>query len=368
MCARVEPPALPELQPPSDHSRPEPRVVAFMNQKGGVGKTTTVVNLGAALAGAGRRVLLIDLDPQAHLTLHLGIDSQHVQYTVYDLMTDAQSTVEQVLQCVNDQLWVLPAEMSMAGLEVELAPRMITGRAQRVLKEKCTRLFARHQGLCRDEGQRLAASSQRSVASRAAARQEELEQSRQTDPDRPPAQQLRQGKEVDPDPLSVHHEPFDYVFIDCPPSLGLLTVNALTLAREVIVPMQAQFLALQGLSKLFETVGLIHQSFNPRLAVSGIVVCMHEPQTILAGEVLADLTAFLEQARDQDVPWRSTQILRPPIRRNIKLAECPSFGRTIFDYAPQSHGAADYRRVAESIMAQERMGKPNSGRTQRRDA
>jgi len=119
----------------------------------------------------------------------------------------------------------------------------------------------------------------------------------------------------------------------------------------VFVPMQAHFLALQGLSKLLETVGFIRGGFNPDLRVSGVILCMHEKQTILAGEVTADLDAFLEQNRDADVPWRDCVVLRPAVRRNIKLAESPSFGATILDYAPDSNGAADYRALAQAVAA-----------------
>ena len=121
--------------------------------------------------------------------------------------------------------------------------------------------------------------------------------------------------------------------MDCPPSLGLLTINALTLAHEVIVPMQAHFLALQGLSKLLETVGRVREGINPTLSVAGIVLCMHEANTILAGEVINDLKGFLDQARGTDAPWRDAVVYEPPIRRNIKLAEAPSFGKSIFHYA-----------------------------------
>lgn len=297
---------LTEVAPGADHQpitcgiqRPrQTRVIAMINQKGGVGKTTSTVNLGAALASLGQRVLMIDMDPQAHLTLHLGLDPHALEKTIYDLLADDDTTAAQVAQPVGENMVVIPAEVNLAGVEAELAPKMITGRAQRVLKEKCAALL---DGPATNGAKPQAA--------------------------------------------------FDYVLIDCPPSLGLLTINALVLAREVIVPMQAHFLALQGLSKLLETIGLIRQSFNPDLSVSGIVLCMHDGQTILAGEVMADLSAFLDAHRGMDVPWRNAKVLQPPIRRNIKLAESPSFGKTIFDYEPTSAGAKDYRQLAEAVAA-----------------
>lgn len=296
----------------NDGARP-PRVIALMNQKGGVGKTTTTVNLGAALAAGGQRVLLVDLDPQAHLTLHLGLEAAQIESSIYDLMVNDDVPVEQVITRINDGLAVLPAHVNLAGIEAELAPKMITGRAQRILQEKCRELSRKSEG-----------NDSPSVAH-------------------------HDTETADRQALDLRPSTFDYILIDCPPSLGLLTVNALTFATEVIVPMQAQFLALQGLSQLLETVKLIQASFNPGLIVSGVVLCMHERQTILASEVMADLQAFLDAARDQAVPWRNAQILAPMIRRNIKLAECPSFGATVFDYAPQSHGAADYRALAASV-------------------
>ncbi|HWB18922.1 MAG TPA: AAA family ATPase, partial [Phycisphaerales bacterium] len=143
---------------------------------------------------------------------------------------------------------------------------------------------------------------------------------------------------------------YDVVMMDCPPSLGLLTINALALAQEVIVPMQAHFLALQGVGRLLETVGLVCQSVNPKLQVAGIILCMHESQTTLAKEIVTDLESFFEQAANTDVPWRNCRVLRPAIRRNIKLAEAPSFGKTIFDYAADCPGAADYRMLADDLM------------------
>ena len=290
---------LPESVPALPGPPPEPRVIAMINQKGGVGKTTTTVNIGAALAEMGMRVLLVDLDPQGHLTVHVGLDSTNLDRTIYDLLTDDDTTATEVIHQVGENLAVLPSEMNLAGIEAELAPKMITGRAQRILKEKCQSLIG------------------------------------------------AQGPESSPGDRM-----FDYVLIDCPPSLGLLTISALVLAREVVVPMQAHFLALQGLSKLLETVAIIRQSFNPDLIVSGVVLCMFEGHTLLAGEVLADLTAFLDANRQLDVPWRDAQILKPPIRRNIKLAESPSFGKTVFRYEPHCAGAEDYRALAKALAAQ----------------
>ena len=140
--------------------------------------------------------------------------------------------------------------------------------------------------------------------------------------------------------------------MDCPPSLGLLTLNGLTAAREVMIPMQAHFLALQGVGKLLETVRLVANQLNTKLRISGVILCMHEDVTRHAKEVVADLDSFFEQSRDQDVPWRFARVYRPPIRRNIKLAESPSFGQTIFEYAPGAPGAQDYDELAQRIVSE----------------
>lgn len=264
-----------------------PRTIALLNQKGGVGKTTSTVNLGAAMAQAGSRVCLIDLDPQAHLTLHLGLDPDALDnpgnHSVYDLLVDDEVTAADALTAARENLYVIGAEVDLAGAETELASHP---DRQRILSRK----FA-------------------AVADR-----------------------------------------FDVVLIDCPPSLGLLTLNALALANEVIVPMQAHFLALQGVSKLLETVSLVGRSVNPALRVSGILLCMHEGQTTLAREIVADLETYFDQAREQNVPWSNCRVLKPAVRRNIKLAEAPSFGQTIFDYEPWCPGALDYRKLAEQVL------------------
>lgn len=272
----------------------QPRVIAMINQKGGVGKTTTTVNLGAGLAKLGYRVLMIDLDPQAHMTLHLGIDPEMLEQTVYEVLAEPDVTAAQVSHTVKDNIVVLPAQVNLAGVESELAELAHKGEAQHVLRDKVHTLMYPH------------------------------------------------GKDASCD--------FDYVILDCPPSLGLLTVNALSLATEVLVPMQAHFLALQGLSKLLETVALVKQGINPSLKVSGVILCMHEGQTVLASEVVSDLTSFFEAARSMaDVPWRDAIVLSPAIRRNIKLAECPSYGQTIYEYEPNCAGAQDYKALVKNV-------------------
>jgi chromosome partitioning protein len=143
---------------------------------------------------------------------------------------------------------------------------------------------------------------------------------------------------------------FDFVLIDCPPSLGVLTLNGLCLADEVIVPMQAQFLAMQGLTKLVETVQLLAQGLNPTLRIGGVVLCMHETQTAHAREVVQELTNFFDESAGSGLPWDGAKVLMPAVRRNFKLAEAPSFGQTIFDYAPWCPGAIDYRALGERFV------------------
>ena len=259
------------------------RIIAVINQKGGVGKTTTVANLGAAVAARGRRVLLIDLDPQAHLTLHLGIEPAAADRTVYDVLA-GDAPLESAVVPIADGLRLVPSVIDLAAAEIELVSTV--GREQ-ILRDRFAAMA--------DEG--------------------------------------------------------EWVFIDCPPSLGLLTLNALAAADEVLIPLQPHFLALQGLGKLLETVSLVQQRINPRLRVSGVVLCMYESATRLAAEVVADLREFFDAGREQDTPWAQARIFDTVIRRNVKLAESPSHGQTIFDYDPGSNGARDYAALTEEFLA-----------------
>jgi chromosome partitioning protein len=259
------------------------RTLALFNQKGGVGKTTSTVNLAAALARLGRRVLVVDLDPQAQATTHLGVDPASIHPTLYDLLLDPAADPAPAAVPVAQRLWLLPGETSLAAAEIELAGAP-------------------------DRHQRL-----RAVLNR----------------------------------LAGAH---DVVLIDCPPSLGLLTLAGLAAADDVLIPMQAHFLALQGVGRLLETVQMVQSRLNPALRVAGVIVCMHDAGTTHAQEVLADLEAFFDAARALDVPWRGARVLRPLVRRNIKLAECPSFGKCVFDYAPAAAGAADYAALARALL------------------
>jgi chromosome partitioning protein len=154
------------------------------------------------------------------------------------------------------------------------------------------------------------------------------------------------------DLLQPEEGAFDFVFMDCAPSLGVLTLNALAAANEVFIPLQPHFLALHGMGKLFETTALVAKRINPALKVTGIVLCLCESNTKLAQEVLQDLQGFLDKSRDGTAPWSKARVFSTRIRRNIKLAECPSFGKSIFDYASRSHGADDYMALAREVLGE----------------
>jgi chromosome partitioning protein len=262
------------------------RSIAIINQKGGVGKTTTAVNLSAALAEAGNRVWLIDLDPQAHASLHLGFGMEEEYLSMYDVLT-ADVNLDEVCHQVDENLWLSPSHIDLAAAEMELAGAV--GR-EIILRDKMAEVA----------------------------------------------------------------QEFDYVIFDCPPSLGILTLNALTTATEVFLPLQPHFLALHGLSKLLRTIQLVARRLNPVLQLTRVVYCMFDTGTRLANEVVEDVEVFFEDQRQTNSIWSNAYSFDTRIRRNIRLAEAPSYGQSIFQYSNDSNGSQDYRSLAAEVIQQTR--------------
>ncbi len=250
------------------------RVFVIANQKGGVGKTTSAVNIAAALARGGLRVLVIDLDPQGNASTALGIDHEAGVAGTYEVLIDGAPIEEHVQPSPEaDNLWVLPATIDLAGAEIGLVD--VPGRESRLLRA---------------------------------------------------LDQL----------LAVHS--LDYVFIDCPPSLGLLTLNALVAAEELLVPIQCEYYALEGVSQLLRTIDLVKGSMNDRLRLSTIVLTMYDARTRLSAQVAAEVRAHF-----------ATETLRTAIPRSVRVSEAPSYGRTVITYDQASAGSQAYLSVAEEI-------------------
>ncbi|MCL5278911.1 MAG: AAA family ATPase [Planctomycetes bacterium] len=266
------------------------RTIAVLNQKGGVGKTTTVANVAGALAAAGQKVVVIDLDPQAHLTIHFGVEPQTITEGVYEVLTQA-ADFNASLMLVRPNLWLLAANINLVGAETELVN--VVGR-EIILREA----------------------------------------------------------------MQASRDQFDFCLIDCPPSLSVLSLNALAAAQEVLIPLQPHFLALQGFGKLLQTVDLVNKRINPHLKVMGVLLCMHDTRASLSNEVRADIETFLQSARGSNNAWSGAQILPTFIRRNIKLAEAPSYGQTVFEYDPACNGAEDYGKVARFLLGMNEMPAP----------
>lgn len=252
------------------------RSIALLNQKGGVGKTTTTANLGACLAMLGKKVLVIDMDPQANLSVHLGVDIHKLKYSVYNILTGDCKPDDVILNTKIQGLDIIPANIDLSGAEIELVG--VVGR-ETVLKEYLGGILDR----------------------------------------------------------------YDYVLIDCPPSLGLLTLNVLTLVHEVFIPLQTEFFALQGVSKLLDTHEVVRKRLNKNLEITGIIFCMYTSRTRLCKEVI-------EKVKEH---FAKDQVFDTVIRKNVKLSESPSHGKPIISYAPGSHGSEDYMSLAKEVVQQE---------------
>lgn len=247
------------------------RIIAVANQKGGVGKTTTVINLGACLAEMGERVLVVDVDPQCNCTTGLGVDKARVRRSVYDVLLGGAQVREVVMSTAWRGLWLVPASPDLAGAEIELV------------------------GM-EDRERRLAKA---------------LEASR------------------------VNYE---YILLDCPPSLGLLTVNALVAADSVLVPIQCEYYALEGLGQLMKTVKLVQQGLNPKLVIEGVVLTMFDGRTNLSIQVVEEVKKVFKG-----------KVYSTIVPRNVRLSEAPSFGMPVIRYDGRSRGAEVYRELAREV-------------------
>lgn len=251
------------------------KVIAIANQKGGVGKTTTAVNLAACLAKAGRKVLLIDSDPQGNATSGLGFDKRDVKKCIYDTIINDVPMAETLKHTAYENLDVVPATIQLAGAEIELVSLMNReGRLKNVLER-------------------------------------------------------------------VKHD-YDYVIIDCPPSLGLLTINALTAASSVMIPVQCEFYALEGITMLMNTIQLVQRNLNPALKLEGVVMTMFDSRTNLAQDVVEEVRKYFK-----------SKMYKTIIPRNVRLSEAPSHGMPVIDYDSKSKGAQVYMELAQEVIDDE---------------
>ncbi|MGD9793385.1 MAG: ParA family protein [Acidimicrobiia bacterium] len=270
-AAKPEQAPAPAAASPARSPRPLPRVMAVANQKGGVGKTTTAINLGACLADLGFRTLVIDLDPQGNASTGLGVDPRSLEHSMYDVVIHDVPLEDCIEPTSVKNLFLAPASLDLAGAEIELVPA-----------------FSRELKLKRA--------------------------------------------------LEIVLSDFDYVLIDCPPSLGLLTVNGLAAASEVLVPIQCEYYALEGLGQLLRNVDLVKKSLNPTLEVSTIILVMYDARTKLSDQVATEVRAHFGE-----------RVCRAVVPRTVRLSEAPSFGQPITAFDPTSRGAVAYRELAKEV-------------------
>ncbi len=250
----------------------ETKIIAIVNQKGGVGKTTTAINLCACLAELNKRVLLVDIDPQGNATAGLGVDRTSLSYCIYKVLIEEEPIEKALIELKEYSFDLLPATIDLAGAEIELVPAF--SRELR-LKKALSSLIGR----------------------------------------------------------------YDYIYIDCPPSLGLLTINALAAADEVIIPVQCEYYALEGLSKLLDSLRLVKSNLNPGLEIGGMVMTMHDRRTNLSKQVINEIVNFFHDKAFHTI-----------VPRSVRLSEAPSYGQPIILYAPSSTGANAYRRLAKEVI------------------
>ena len=251
------------------------RIISVANQKGGVGKTTTTVNLGACLAQDGKKVLLIDSDAQGNATSGLGVRKPDVKQDIYDVLVNEVSIKETIIKTSRENLSIVPATLQLAGAEIELTSMM--------------------------------------------ARESRLKSA-----------------------LAEVSDEYDFILVDCPPSLGHLTINAFTASDAILIPVQCEYYALEGLSQLLNTVRLVQKHFNPGLEIEGVLLTMYDARTNLGAEVVEEVRRYFpEKVYDTIIP------------RNVRLSEAPSHGKPIIDYDPRSKGAEVYQALAKEVLVRE---------------
>lgn len=251
------------------------KIIAVTNQKGGVGKTTTAVNLGASLAALDQKVLLVDIDPQGNTTSGIGINKADVEYCIYDVLINDLNPADAVIPTELDNLFIIPATIQLAGAEIELVPTI----SREVRLKRALRLI---------------------------------------------------------------YEQYDYVIIDCPPSLGILTVNSLTAADSVLIPIQCEYYALEGLSQLLNTIRLVQKHLNTGLQIEGVLLTMFDARTNLGIQVIDEVKKYFQN-----------KVYGTVIPRNVRLSEAPSHGKSIITYDPRSRGAECYMDLAKEVVGSE---------------